>query len=120
MTSNLKDPVSGLTHLLGALLSSAGLALLVALAASRTSAWHVVSFSIYGSSMILLYTTSALYHLLPLSARGTRLFRTLDHIMIYVLIAGTYTPICLVPPARGLGMEHLRGDLGPGRGRYLL
>ena len=97
MTSHLKDPVSGLTHLLGALLSSAGLALLVTVAAYKASTWHVVSFSIYGSSMILLYTSSALYHLLPLSDKGTRAFRTLDHIMIYMLIAGTYTPICLVP-----------------------
>ncbi|MFH1138287.1 MAG: hemolysin III family protein [Pseudomonadota bacterium] len=97
MTSNLKDPVSGLTHLLGALLSSAGLALLVTLAAFQATTWHVVSFSVYGSSMILLYATSALYHLLPLSAKGTRMFRTLDHIMIYLFIAGTYTPICLAP-----------------------
>jgi hemolysin III len=97
MTWHLKEPVSGLTHLAGALLSAAGLVLLVDMAAAQATTWHVVSFSVYGSSMILLYTTSALYHLLPLSAKGTRMFRTLDHIMIYMLIAGTYTPICLVP-----------------------
>ena len=97
MTLHLKEPVSGLTHLAGAVLSAAGLILLVSLAASKATSWHVVSFSVYGSSMVMLYTASALYHLLPLSEKGTRMFRTLDHIMIYMLIAGTYTPICLVP-----------------------
>ena len=99
----LKDPFSGLSHLSGAFLSVAGLSVLVTLAALRATAWHVVAFSIYGASMVLLYTASALYHLLPLSKRGQKILRTLDHVMIYMLIAGTYTPICLIPLRGGWG-----------------
>ncbi|RQD75206.1 MAG: hemolysin III family protein [Candidatus Syntrophonatronum acetioxidans] len=93
----VKDPVSGGTHLVGALLSITGLVLLVYYAALQGTPWHIVSFSIFGASLILLYTASTLYHLLPVSPRGTNILRRLDHMMIYVLIAGTYTPICLVP-----------------------
>jgi hemolysin III len=97
MASCLKNPFSAVSHLTGALLSAAGLALLVTLAALYASAWHVVGFSIYGSAMVLLYTSSGLYHALRLGERGARALRRLDHIMIYLLIAGTYTPLCLVP-----------------------
>ncbi len=103
MVLSIKEPVNGFTHLVGALFSVAALTLLVTLSAINATAWHVVSFSIYGSSMILLYTASSLYHLLPLSEKGTRIFRTIDHAMIYVLIAGTYTPCCLVALRGGWG-----------------
>ena len=93
----LRDPVSGLTHLLGTLLSIPALILLIYYAAKMATVWHVVSFAIFGASMILLYTASSLYHLLPISDKGTLVLRKIDHMMIYVLIAGTYTPICLVP-----------------------
>ncbi len=99
----LKEPFSGLSHLAGAFLSIAALSVLVTLASLQATAWHVVSFSIYGTSMILLYTASALYHLLPLSERGSQVLRILDHVMIFMLIAGTYTPICLVPLRGGWG-----------------
>jgi hemolysin III len=56
----------------------------------------VVPFSIFGASLILLYAASAFYHLLPLSEKGNRTLRRIDHMMIYVLIAGSYTPFCLV------------------------
>ncbi|MFZ5587668.1 MAG: PAQR family membrane homeostasis protein TrhA [Thermodesulfobacteriota bacterium] len=97
MATCLKEPFSAVSHLTGALLSAVGLALLVTLAALYASAWHVVGLSIYGSTMVLLYTSSGLYHALRLGERGTRVLRRLDHIMIYLLIAGTYTPLCLVP-----------------------
>lgn len=97
MIAKLKDPVSGLTHLFGALLSIAALILMVYYAAKHATTWHVVSFSIFGASLILLYTASTLYHLLPLSIKGTKILRKIDHMMIYVLIAGTYTPVCLIP-----------------------
>jgi hemolysin III len=93
----LRDPVSGLTHLGGFLLAIAGLTLLVTLASVHASAWHVVSFAIYGTSLMLLYLASSLYHLLPLGEGGVRALKRLDHIMIFYLIAGTYTPFCLVP-----------------------
>lgn len=97
MSIKLNDPISGLTHFIGALLSIAGLVLLVVFAAIRGTAWHVVSFSIFGASLILLYSASTLYHWLPLKPENREILRKIDHMMIYVLIAGTYTPICLVP-----------------------
>lgn len=97
MATCIKDPFSAISHLSGALLAAGGLALLVTLAALYASVWHVVGFSIYGSAMVLLYASSGLYHALDLGERGTRALRRLDHTMIFVLIAGTYTPLCLVP-----------------------
>lgn len=92
----LRDPVSGLTHAAGLFLSVAGLVLLVTYAALDEKPWHIVSFSIFGMSLILLYTASSLYHLLPVGERTIAILRRIDHIMIYILIAGTYTPVCLV------------------------
>lgn len=96
MLKRLKDPVSGLTHLFGALLSVAGLVVLLYFAVTGGTVWHVVAFAIFGASLILLYSASAVYHLLPLSERGSLVLRKIDHMMIYILIAGTYTPICLI------------------------
>lgn len=103
MVLRVKEPVNGFTHLAGAFFSIAGLSVLVTLAAIKATPLHVISFSIYGSSMIMLYMASALYHLLPLSEKGSKIFRTIDHAMIYVLIAGTYTPCCLVALKGGWG-----------------
>jgi len=97
LVNKLRDPVSGLTHFVGMLLSIAALVLLIVFSAIGTTPWHVVSFSIFGTALILLYTASSLYHMLPLSEKGITIFRKIDHIMIFVLIAGSYTPICLVP-----------------------
>lgn len=97
MIDKLKDPFSGLSHLFGAALSVAALSVLVTYAAIDATAWHVVSFSIYGSSMILLYSASSAYHLIRLDEKGTRALKRLDHVMIFMMIAGTYTPFCLVP-----------------------
>lgn len=99
----LRDPVSGLTHLAGFLLSIAGLVLLVTYAAIDATSWHVMAFSIFGASLILLYGASAMYHLLPVSERGVSILRRIDHIMIFILIAGTYTPVCLIPLRGGWG-----------------
>lgn len=96
MLEKLRDPVSGLTHLLGVVLSVIGAAVLIVGAVRGATVWHIVAFSVFGASLLLLYTASTLYHLLPLSERGTAILRRIDHIMIFVLIAGTYTPICLI------------------------
>lgn len=91
----LKEPVSGFLHLIGALLSIAALVILVVI--GHYDAWRVVSFSIYGATMIILYSASTLYHWLPQQAGGkNQIFRKFDHCSIYLLIAGTYTPFCLV------------------------
>jgi len=103
MPLRLNDPISGLTHFIGALFSVAGLVLLVVYGAKYGTAWHVVSFSIFGASLILLYSASTLYHWLPLKPPAREILRKIDHMMIYVLIAGTYTPICLIPIRGGWG-----------------
>lgn len=91
-----REPVNGLTHGLGAILSLIGLILLLYKALQIGSVSHIVAFSMFGLSMVLLYTTSSLYHSLPVKEKTLELLRKLDHMMIYVLIAGTYTPICLI------------------------
>ncbi len=92
----LREPFSGISHLAGLFLSIFGLVLLVLAGVARGSAWHIVSLSIFGASLIMLYGASALYHLLPLAERGVKILRRIDHMMIYILIAGSYTPFCLV------------------------
>lgn len=99
----VKDPVSGFSHLFGAMLSIAALAVLVTLSAYNATVWHVVSFSIYGASMILLYLASAAYHIFNLGEKGTRILKKVDHTMIFMMIAGTYTPFCLIPLRGGWG-----------------
>lgn len=101
-----REPVNGLTHAAGALLSVAGLSVLMAAAVTAGKTTHVVAFSVYGASLILLYTASALYHLLRVSQQAIAVLRRIDHMMIYILIAGTYTPVCLIvlPGMWGIGM----------------
>ena len=90
-----EEIANAVTHGIGAALSVAGLVLLVVFAATRGDAWRIVSFSIYGATLIILYLASTLYHSFT-NIRLKRFFRTLDHISIFLLIAGTYTPITLV------------------------
>ena len=82
--------------MIGAVLSVLGLILLVYKGATRGSARHVVAFAVYGGSLVLLYSASTIYHSLRVSERWTRILRKIDHSMIYVLIAGSYTPLCLI------------------------
>lgn len=94
----IKDPVSGFSHLIGMFLSIVGLVFLIIYATkSGEKAWDIVTFTIFGTALILLYLFSSLYHLLNLGETGTRVFKKFDHIMIYIVIAATYTPICLGP-----------------------
>ncbi|THB80875.1 MAG: hemolysin III family protein, partial [Desulfobacteraceae bacterium] len=87
----LREPVNAITHMAGALGSVAALTLMVAYAAVKAGAWHVVSFSIFGTTLILMYTASALYHSLRISDKGLAVLRRIDHIMIFMVIAGSYT-----------------------------
>ncbi len=94
MKTKLKEPLAGFLHLVGAVLSIPALVVLIVFGSN--SAWKVVSFSIYGASLFILFLFGTLYHWLPQSAGGRyQIFRKLDHIAIYFLIAGTYTPFCL-------------------------
>ena len=90
-----EEIANSVTHGIGAALSVAGLVLLVVFASLYGDVWRVVSFSIYGSTLIILYLASTLYHSFP-QPRVKRVFQILDHSSIYLLIAGTYTPITLV------------------------
>lgn len=85
----------GISHGLGTALSIVGLVFLLLAACRYGDSWHIVSASIYGSALILLYAASTLYHLIPAS-KLKKVFQKLDHGMIYVLIAGTYTPFTLI------------------------
>ncbi len=95
MKKIFREPASGFSHLLGAILSFAALISLLDVSITNRNIWEIVSFSIFGVSMILLYSASATYHLVNASEKVIRVLRTVDHSMIFVLIAGTYTPICL-------------------------
>ena len=91
----VEELVNAITHGLGAALAAAGLIFLVVSAYVYGGLWHVVSFSIYGASLVLLYLASTLYHSFQNEKRKHRL-RIFDHAAIYLLIAGTYTPFALV------------------------
>ena len=103
MVIRLREPVNGLTHAIGVALSIAGLVFLILKSVDPVKVWHIVTFSIFGAGLILLYLASTLYHWLPLGADGIRRLRKLDHSMIFFLIAATYTPICLIPLRGGWG-----------------
>ena len=83
----IKDPVSGISHLIGAILALVGLILLIVYSSLYgEGAWDIVTFIVFGTGLLLLYTFSSLYHLLNLKERATRVLKKFDHIMIYILI----------------------------------
>lgn len=86
---------NAVTHGIGAGMSIAGLVVLVVIAAREGTAYHVVGSAVFGTTLVLLYLASTLYHSLPYP-RAKRIFRILDHSAIYLLIAGSYTPFLLV------------------------
>jgi len=90
-----EEIINSLTHGLGTALSIGGLIVLIVYAVNYGTAWHVVSFSVFGGALVLLYAASTLYHCLP-EGTAKRLFKIIDHSAIYLLIAGTYTPFLLV------------------------
>lgn len=89
-----EEVANAITHGIGALLSIACLAVAVTFAAIRKDVWGVVSISVYGASMIILYLASTLYHAIP-HPRTKAVMNVFDHASIYLLIAGSYTPFCL-------------------------
>jgi hemolysin III len=85
---------NSISHVMGAAAALAGLVVLVVAASRQGDPWKIVSFSIYGVTLLLLYTSSAIYH--SLRGKAKDFFQKLDHHAIYLLIAGTYTPFALV------------------------
>jgi hemolysin III len=88
------EKFNALTHLVGAVLALVGAIMLVVLAALGGDSWKVVGVAIYGVTLVLLYSVSTLYH--SLRGHPKNVLRELDHQSIYLLIAGSYTPLCLV------------------------
>jgi hemolysin III len=94
------------THGLGAVLSAVALVTLLVLAVTRGTKWHIVSFAVYGVSLLALYLASTLYHGVQ-KPRLRPILRKVDHACIYLLIAGTYTPFVLVSMRSSLGLTLL-------------
>ena len=97
-----EEITNSVTHGIAALLSVAGLAVLLVLASQQGDPWRIVSFSIYGVSLVALFLSSTLYHSIPAKA-AKRVFQRMDHAAIYLLIAGTYTPFMLVTMRGAVG-----------------
>jgi hemolysin III len=96
----IREPFNGASHLIGLVLAGTGAA---ALLRTARGPWELAAFSIYGATLVTLYGVSFLYHSLTLPERPLRVFRTLDHIAIYFLIAGTYTPVAMITLHSRLG-----------------
>ena len=97
-----EEITNSVIHGVGLALGVAGLLILVVLACKRGTSWHIVSCSIYGSTLVLLYLSSTLYHAFQ-NPKAKKAFKTIDHCSIYLLIAGTYTPLTLVNLRGGWG-----------------
>ena len=96
MKFKLKDPGSSITHFIGMLMALFAATPLLIRASLNPDRIHVISLAIFILSMVLLYGASATYHALDLSEKANCVLRKLDHMMIFVLIAGTYTPVCVI------------------------
>ena len=98
-----KDPGSAITHFIGWLMALRAAVPLILRACTAPDAVHVIALSIFIVSMLLLYAASTLYHSLDINEKVNKRLKKFDHMMISVLIAGTYTPVCLIA---------IRGTLG--------
>ena len=90
-----EEIANSITHGLGIILSIIALIILAVFAGIYGNTWHIISVSVYGATLILLYTASTLYHGIQ-NPRAKNIFQVLDHAAIYILIAGTYTPFTLI------------------------
>ncbi len=97
MNQYMREPINALTHLIGAILSFIALvAMIVKVSLDNPSTLGIIAVTIFGISLILLYATSATYHLVISSDPVIKFLQRLDHSMIFILIAGSYTPFCLI------------------------
>ncbi|MEO8230899.1 MAG: hemolysin III family protein [Ignavibacteriota bacterium] len=100
----LREPMNGFTHFIGVVLSVIGTILLINISIHPFKPTHFISLTIFGLGLILLYTTSTLYHWLKLSEEGTKKLRRVDHIMIFINIAASYTPTGVIALSGSLGL----------------
>jgi hemolysin III len=96
MFNKFREPVSGLTHLFGVFISAVGLLILLNISLALNNTRDMAVSCVFGISLILLYSASSIYHLTMASEKVIKILRRIDHSMIYVLIAGSYTPVCLI------------------------
>ena len=96
MKLTLRESWNGWTHISGAVVFLIAAVILIRDSAAHASPRHTMCFCIYGVTLVALYATSGLYHSLRMPAHKIDMLRQLDHAMIYLLIAGTYTPLCLI------------------------
>ncbi len=96
MKFHVKDPGSALTHFIAMILAILAATPLLIKASSEPGWLHLAALAVFIISMILLYAASTIYHTLDISPKVNKLLRKLDHMMIFILIAGTYTPVCLI------------------------
>ena len=94
--THVKDPGSAITHFIGMLMAIFAAVPLLIKAAHEPSRIYIISLTIYAASLILLYAASTTYHTFDISAKVNTVLKKIDHMMISVLIAGSYTPVCLI------------------------
>ena len=104
MTVKIKDPGSALTHFIGMMMAMFASTPLLIKASRQPEKIHIVVLSIFRVSMIFLYAASTIYHTLDLSAKVNIRLKKIDHMMIFILIAGTYTPICMIALPQPIGI----------------
>ena len=104
MTRHIKDPGSAITHFIGMLMAIFAAVPLLIKAAHEPQRIYLISLTIYAVSLILLYAASTTYHTFICSEKLTTVLKKIDHMMIFVLIAGSYTPICMLVLERRTGM----------------
>ncbi len=107
MLKKIKDPGSAITHFIGMLMALFAATPLILKMGNNPDKVHLIALLIFIVSMVLLYGASTLYHTLKLSEEKTKIFRKIDHIMIFVMIAGSYTPICVIVLEPQIGLPLL-------------
>lgn len=96
MKFRIKDPGSAITHFIAMMFALLAATPLLVKAARAPGLAHVLALSVFIVSMILLYAASTIYHTLDISPKVNKILRKVDHMMIFILIAGTYTPVCML------------------------
>ena len=107
LSEKVKDPGSALTHFIAFICAALAFLPLLKKAASEDNYNLIAALSVFMASMLLLYAASTIYHTLNISEKVNRRLRKLDHLMIYVLIAGSYTPVCMIFPDSKVGLALL-------------
>ncbi len=103
MKFKIKDPGSAITHFIGMLLALFAATPLLKKAAQSPGHTHILALTVFVISMVLLYAASTIYHTLDISPTVNKLLRKIDHMMIFILIAGSYTPICAIVLGERIG-----------------